>query len=211
MRRRPHRAQGLARREGRRAAPSPASGKPPESPYPPSNQPFRACDGTAFAADLVAAADEKLWADPATGSALAGQAWRGLCCVSGAAHRVCGESSAPPGECSSSCGSAPSSWRLASRGSDDGGLALGNISFKVRIGPGANPRSKCASDGSAERPGTLLGVSNPSASPAAASDVPRADPDLSAVVAAWPELPPAIRTGFIAMVSTTTRLNLGGD
>lgn len=33
---------------------------------------------------------------------------------------------------------------------------------------------------------------------------PPADPDLAAVVAAWPQLPPAIRAGVLALVKAAT-------
>jgi len=37
------------------------------------------------------------------------------------------------------------------------------------------------------------------------NDTCRTDPDLAAVVEAWPELPEAIRTGIVAMVKATER------
>ena len=37
------------------------------------------------------------------------------------------------------------------------------------------------------------------------NDTCQTDPDLAAVVAAWPELPEAIRTGIVAMVKAAER------
>jgi hypothetical protein len=36
------------------------------------------------------------------------------------------------------------------------------------------------------------------------TDTCKTDPDLAAVVAAWPELPEAIRAGIVAMVKTAS-------
>jgi hypothetical protein len=46
--------------------------------------------------------------------------------------------------------------------------------------------------------GALSGDSDPKPSPATPTD-----PDLAAVIAAWPNVPPAIRAGILAMVKSS--------
>lgn len=61
--------------------------------------------------------------------------------------------------------------------------------------------------------GALPGDFAPQPAPATAPPdrcyptVPSGDPDLSAVVAAWPSLPPALRAGIVAMVKAAGAAN----
>ncbi len=53
-------------------------------------------------------------------------------------------------------------------------------------------------------PSNDLGQPAPSVAHYLPTDTCKTDPDLSAVVAAWPELPEAIRAGIVAMVKAAS-------
>lgn len=61
--------------------------------------------------------------------------------------------------------------------------------------PAKTPRKTRVHESGGANCGALSGDSGAPAGP-----VPPPDPDLAAVVAAWPGLPPAIRAGIVAMV-----------
>lgn len=72
------------------------------------------------------------------------------------------------------------------------GVEVGDTGLEL---PAKNPRKTRVHDSGGSKSGNTRGDSDPPTGP-----VPPPDPDLAAVVAAWPGLPPAIRAGIVAMV-----------
>ena len=66
------------------------------------------------------------------------------------------------------------------------------------------------------KPGVVLPAGNKSGNtgaqpPESATPATPADPDLSTVLAAWPNLPPAIRAGILALIQATKATHPGGS
>lgn len=85
--------------------------------------------------------------------------------------------------------------------------ASGEVSgrYWTRIPP-ENTGETDAPPESGAKSGALSGDSDPNPTPATP-----ADPDLAAVVAAWPALPPAIRAGVMALVNAGKGTPAGGE
>lgn len=66
-----------------------------------------------------------------------------------------------------------------------------------------HPQNPSGKSGVASESGAKCGALPGDSDPKPALATP-ADPDLSAVVAAWPNVPPAVRAGIVAMVKAAT-------